>query len=67
MAGRKPYGAPGLFALAYMIVWAVFGMAATWVQWGLNRAALMLPAAAAGSIALAGVLCLLTGLYQLTR
>jgi predicted metal-binding membrane protein len=66
MAGGKPYGAMGLFALAYTIVWAAFGIAAIWVQWGLNQAALLSPATASGSTALAGVLCLLAGLYQLT-
>jgi predicted metal-binding membrane protein len=63
---QGPYGATGLFALGYLVVWAAFSIATTWAQWRLEQARLLSPAMATGSSALAGALFLLAGLYQLT-
>jgi len=60
------YGAIGLFALAYLAVWAAFSVVATGVQWQLDEARLLSPFMATGSTALAGTLFLLAGAYQLT-
>lgn len=65
-AQGSPYRATGLFALGYLVVWAVFSIAATWTQWGLDQARLMSPAMATSSSALAGALFLIAGTYQLT-
>ena len=65
-AAASSYGATGLFALAYLIVWAGFSIIATAAQSGLQQAALLSPAMAAASTALAGTLLLLAGVYQLT-
>ena len=55
-----------LFALAYAAVWSGFSLAATAVQWGLERAALLTPDMAAGSAVLASLLFLGAGVYQIT-
>lgn len=65
-APASPYGATARFAFGYVLVWATFAAAATGAQWGLDRAALLSPAMATGSTALAGLLFLLAGAYQLT-
>lgn len=59
-------GATGLFAFAYLVVWAAFSIAATSAQWGLQQARLLSPAMATASTALAGALLLIAGVYQLT-
>ena len=59
-------GATGLFAFAYLVVWAAFSIAATSAQWGLQQARLLSPAMATGSTALAGAVLLVAGVYQLT-
>jgi predicted metal-binding membrane protein len=60
--GRRAF----LFALAYAAVWGGFALAATAVQWGLERAALLTPAMAVGSGLLASLLFLGAGVYQFT-
>lgn len=60
--GRRAF----LFALAYAAVWGGFALAATVAQWGLERAALLTPAMAANSAAVASLLFLGAGVYQLT-
>lgn len=62
----SPISATGLFAFAYLVVWAAFSIAATSAQWGLQQARLLSPALATGSTALAGALLLIAGVYQLT-
>ena len=59
-------GATGLFASAYLLVWAAFSIAATSAQLGLQQVRLLSPAMATGSTALAGALLLVAGVYQLT-
>jgi len=65
-ARGSPYGATGLFALGYLVVWAAFSFAATVAQRELEQAKLLSPAMTNGSTALAGTLFLLAGIYQLT-
>lgn len=65
-SGALGYRATALFAIAYLVIWAAFGMVATGAQWRLDRARLLAPATAAGSTALAGALFVLAGAYQLT-
>ena len=60
--GRRAF----LFALAYTAVWGGFALAATAVQWGRERAALLTPAMAVGSGLLASLLFLSAGVYQFT-
>jgi predicted metal-binding membrane protein len=60
-----PY-ATGLFALAYLSLWAAFSLAATWAQWGLEHARLLSATMATASTSLAGAVFLLAGVYQLT-
>jgi predicted metal-binding membrane protein len=55
-----------LFALGYAAAWTGFALAATAVQWGLERAALLTPAMATGSAVLASLLFLGAGIYQFT-
>ena len=60
-----PY-ATGLFALAYLSLWAAFSLAATCAQWGLEHARLLSATMATASTSLTGVVFLLAGVYQLT-
>lgn len=58
--------ATGLFALGYAVVWAVFGLLAATLQWGLERALLLSPRIATTSIVVAGIVLIAAGLYQWT-
>ena len=64
-ATSTPY-ATGLFALAYLTLWAAFSIAATGAQWGLEHERLLSPAMAFAGTSLAGAVFLLAGVYQLT-
>lgn len=55
-----------LFVSGYLAVWIGFSVAATLLQWALDRLALLSPMLAATSGVLAGALFLAAGLYQLT-
>ena len=55
-----------LFALGYLAVWFAFSLAATAAQWALAEAALLSPALATSSKALAGALLIAAGVYQWT-
>lgn len=63
----EPAGASGAFAFAYLIVWAIFSVAAVALQFGLEKAALLSPMMQTTSIALAGAMLIAAGLYQWTR
>jgi predicted metal-binding membrane protein len=71
-AGLGPAGAAGgvgraaWFAAGYLVIWAGFGAAATGLQWALDAAHILLDAMAVRSAALAGLLVVAAGLYQLT-
>ena len=53
-----------VFALGYLIVWAIFSLAATIAQWALDVLALLSPAMATTNATLSGSLLILAGLYQ---
>lgn len=64
-AGGRRDAAP-LLALGYLMVWTGFSVAATLAQAGLTAAAVLTPALAPASRALAGTVLVAVGLYQLT-
>jgi len=55
-----------VFTLGYLLAWGGFCVAATLLQWGLDRAALLSPMLAPKSASIAGALFILSGLYQFT-
>lgn len=55
-----------LFALAYLVAWAGFSVAAVALQWGLERMALLSPMLVSSSAIVGGVVLLAAGVYQLT-
>ena len=57
---------PALFALGYLAVWTAFSLAATALQWGLDRRGLLSPEMAAASRGFAGAVLVAAGLYQWT-
>ena len=64
---RQPHlGPTGLFVLGYLVIWFGFSVAATVLQWGLDRAGLLSADMASGSATLAGLLLIAAGLYQWT-
>ena len=58
--------ASGAFASGYLLVWVAFSLAATGLQFGLERAALLSPMMESTSVALAGAVLIAAGLYQWT-
>jgi predicted metal-binding membrane protein len=62
----QPYVATAVFAAGYLFAWGLFAIAATFADWGLERAALMAPATQALSAPLAALVLAAAGLYQLT-
>ena len=66
-ARAQPYAPTALFAAGYLLAWGGFSVAATLVQWGLERAALLSPMdMTTTSSRLGGLLFVAAGLYQLT-
>ncbi|HLG88783.1 MAG TPA: DUF2182 domain-containing protein [Alphaproteobacteria bacterium] len=63
-AAGHPVASTGIFALGYAIAWTVFSLAATFLQWALESAALMSPMMVATSRFLGGGLLVAAGLYQ---
>jgi predicted metal-binding membrane protein len=62
-------GVPGrsaLFAAGYLIVWSIFSLVATLLQWGLDEAGLLSEAMAMANRVLAGGVLLAAGVYQWT-
>jgi predicted metal-binding membrane protein len=62
----KPFAATGWFAAGYFLAWAAFSLAATLVQWGLEREALLDARMASGNVVLGAVVLIAAGLYQFT-
>jgi predicted metal-binding membrane protein len=56
----------GAFVSGYVAVWSAFALAATTMQWALDRAALLSPHMAATSPVLGGAILIAAGLYQWT-
>ncbi len=63
---RKPFAPAGWFAAGYFVVWTCFSLAATMVQWGFERAALLDSQMASVSNVLGGTVLVLAGIYQWT-
>src|SRR5687767_13196913 len=62
----EPFASTGWFASGYILAWSGFSLAATVVQWALDRAALITPAMATASAALGSLVLLAAGIYQWT-
>jgi predicted metal-binding membrane protein len=56
----------GWFTVGYIVVWVGFSLAATLLQWGLDRFGLLSEAMASQSVAIAGLILVAAGLYQWT-
>ena len=56
----------GAFVSGYVAVWSAFALAATTLQWGLDRAALLSPHMATISPVLGGAILIAAGVYQWT-
>jgi predicted metal-binding membrane protein len=65
-AEGKPLAATGWFAGGYFLAWIGFSLAATIVQWGLERAALLDSRMASASGLLGGIVLIAAGVYQWT-
>jgi predicted metal-binding membrane protein len=66
-AGRgTPFASAGWFALGYFLAWTGFAVAATALQWGLERALLVSPMVAAATPLFGGFLLIAAGVYQWT-
>jgi predicted metal-binding membrane protein len=62
----KPLAATGFFAGGYFLAWAGFSLAATTVQWMLDRAALLTSMIAAANETVGGLVLIAAGLFQWT-
>jgi predicted metal-binding membrane protein len=68
-AGRaegKPLAATGWFAAGYVLTWIGFSLAATFVQWMVERAALLDSRMASASNLFGGIVLIAAGVYQWT-
>ena len=65
-AQSKPFAATGWFAAGYFLAWIGFSLAATLVQWAIERAALLDSQMASASNVLGGVILIAAGVYQWT-
>jgi predicted metal-binding membrane protein len=62
----KPFAATGWFAAGYVLAWIGFSLAATLVQWAIERAALLDSRMASASNVLGGIVLVAAGVYQWT-
>jgi predicted metal-binding membrane protein len=65
-AEGKPFAATGWFAAGYFLAWTGFSLAATFVQWVFERAALLDSRMASASTVLGGIVLIVAGVYQWT-
>ncbi|MDX1585257.1 MAG: DUF2182 domain-containing protein [Balneolaceae bacterium] len=63
---KRPIIPTFLFLSAYLVVWTLFSLAATLLQWGLHSAALLSPMMVSTSPLLGGVILILAGIFQFT-
>ena len=63
---NRLFGPTGLFVLGYLVIWFGFSLAATVLQFGLDRADLLSADMASATTTLAGVLLIVAGIYQWT-
>ncbi len=66
VAQNKPFAGSGWFAAGYLIAWTLFSLLATFLQWALERLALLTPMMESGSNVLGAIILILAGLYQWT-
>jgi predicted metal-binding membrane protein len=59
-------GRAACFAAGYLLIWAAFGAAATGLQWALDSARLLTDVMTLRNAALAGLIVVAVGIYQLT-
>jgi predicted metal-binding membrane protein len=62
----KPLAATGWFAAGYLLAWTGFSLAATLVQWVLERGALLDARMASANVLLGAVVLIAAGIYQWT-
>ncbi len=65
-ANDAPFVPTGVFVLGYLVVWSVFSVAATTVQWGLHEYALLSPMMSTNTPILGGVVLVTAGVFQWT-
>ena len=63
---RRAVCSSGQFALGYVAVWGAFSLAATGLQWSVDRAGLLSETMASRSVALIATLLIAGGVYQWT-
>jgi len=61
---ERPYFATVMFLAGYLVVWALFSLGATFVQWGLHAATVLSPETIRVTPVLGGVLLIAAGVYQ---
>jgi predicted metal-binding membrane protein len=61
-----PFVATAIFSAAYLVVWSAFSVAATLLQWMLDRWAVLSPTMATTSGLIAGAVLIAAGIYQFT-
>jgi predicted metal-binding membrane protein len=62
----QPFAASTWFASGYFIAWIAFSLAATSMQWALERAALLTPMMESANNVLGAIVLIVAGLYQWT-
>ena len=65
-AQRKPFAATGWFAAGYLLAWSGFSLAATFLQWLVERAALLDSRMTLASSLLGAFVLIAAGIYQWT-
>lgn len=65
-ARGQPYVATAVFAAGYLLAWSLFGVVATFADWGCERAALISPTTQALAAPMAALVLAAAGFYQLT-
>jgi predicted metal-binding membrane protein len=65
-AQGKPFAATGWFAAGYLLAWSGFSLAATFLQWVIERAALLDSRMAIDSNLLGAIVLIAAGVYQWT-
>ncbi len=65
-APGNPALSTGFFVAGYLIAWGGFSLAATLLQWGLDRLTLLTPMMASASVTLGSALLIAAGIYQMT-
>jgi predicted metal-binding membrane protein len=63
----QPFIPVFVFTAGYLLAWGAFSLAATFAQWALQSAALMLPTMQTGSAVVGGIFYLAAGIYQWSR